>query len=64
MPNNKTGIVIGSSVSTALLASKWLMLSNQGLSYQEAYDTINFHSVVVSTKNVSNAKIFNHELVN
>jgi subtilisin family serine protease len=64
MPNNKTGIVIGSSVSTALLASKWLMLSNQGLSYQEAYDTINSHSVVVSTKKVSNAKVFNHELVN
>jgi subtilisin family serine protease len=64
MPNNKTGIAIGSSVSTALLASKWLMLSNQGLSYQEAYDTINSHSVVVSTKKVSNVKVFNHELVN
>jgi len=63
MPNNKTGIVIGSSVSTALLASKWLMLSNQGLSYQQVYDRINSYSVVVSTKRVSNAKVFNHELV-
>jgi hypothetical protein len=63
MPNNKTGIVIGSSVSTALLSSKWLILSNQGLTYEQSYDKINSYSITVSTKNVSNAKIFDHELV-
>ena len=63
MPNGKDGIAVGTSNSTALLASKWLMLSQKGLSYQEIYDTINASSTTVSTKNVLNARVLDHNLL-
>lgn len=63
MPNGKTGLSVGSSGATALLASKWLMLSQRGLSYQEIYDTINSSSTTVSTKNVLNARVLDHNLL-
>lgn len=63
MPNGKTGLSVGSSGATALVASKWLALSQRGLSYQQVYDTIKSHSTIANTKNVSNAIMFNHELV-
>jgi serine protease len=63
MPNGRDGIAVGSSNSTALLASKWLMLSQRGLSYQEIYDTINASSTTVSTKNVLNARVLDHNLL-
>ncbi len=63
MPNGKSGLLVGSSGATALLASKWLTLSQRGLSYQQVYDTIKSNSTIATTKNVSNATMFNHELV-
>ena len=62
-PNNTTGVVVGSSVSAALIASKWVLLSDKGLSYSQVYDTIKANTITVSTKNVKDAFIFNHELV-
>jgi subtilisin family serine protease len=63
MPNGKNGLSVGSSGAAALLSSKWLMLSQQGLSYQEIYDIINSSSTTVSTKKVLNARVLDHNLL-
>lgn len=62
-PNGSYAKIVGTSAATALLASKWLLLSQQGLSYQESYDKIKSSSTPVSTKNVKNALAFDHNLV-
>jgi hypothetical protein len=62
-PGGKYGTVIGTSAATALLSSKWLMYSQQGLSYDEIYEKIKSLSVTTSTKNVSNALMFDHNSV-
>jgi subtilisin family serine protease len=62
-PGGKYSIVIGTSAASALLSSKWLMYSQQGLSYDEIYEKIKSLSVVTSTKNVSNALMFDHNSV-
>jgi hypothetical protein len=59
-PGGKYGTVIGTSAATALLSSKWLMLSQQGFSYNEIYEKVKSNSSVTSTKNVSNALMFDH----
>lgn len=61
MPNGKYGTLTGTSSATALIASKWAYLSDKGLSYQQVYDKLKANSIVVSTKNITNALIVMHD---
>jgi len=62
MPNNSTGLAVGSSAATALLASEWLQLANAGIQYQDAYNKLVANSTQVSTKRVQNGLVLDHNL--